>query len=204
VCRLSCSSIRDARTCAHPAINLMENFTNNAIGGLQYQSGTPYSDWYIDDLTMYKANGEVIHSGKKAWVEGLPSTYGPFKAHLHDPDSLSCYETKDGWDMIGQVDVYTNLHIEGSEPKVKDSSGKEWDVVTPAAFHFQYVKDSKANHDGIRLKSTKILCNSGPAHILMLKREHLKPADHGQWLETKYTLGSAYERGQKGMICNSV
>ena len=81
--------------------------------------------------------------------------------------------------QIGQADVYANLHVPGPEPKVRDPSGKEWDVVTNSAFHFEYVKDSKAKHDGIKLKSTKIFCDSGPALMLMLKRGQLKPADLG-------------------------
>lgn len=107
------------------------------------------------------------------------SIYGAFAAHLHDPNFLSCTETKDGWDMIGQANVFGNLHVEGKEPKVKDSMGKEWDVMTPAAFHFEYVRDGKAKHDGVKLQSTKTFCDSGPALMLMLKRGQLKPADLG-------------------------
>ena len=75
--------------------------------------------------------------------------------------------------------MYANLHVAGSEPKVKDGTGKEWDFMTPSAFHFEYVKDSKAEHDGVRLKSTRIFADSGPALMMMLKRGQMKPADLG-------------------------
>ena len=81
--------------------------------------------------------------------------------------------------MLGQANMYANLHVPGSEPKVKDGTGKEWDVVTPSAFHFEYVKDSQAEHDGVRLKSTRIFADSGPALMMMLKRGQMKPADLG-------------------------
>ena len=81
--------------------------------------------------------------------------------------------------VLGQANMYANLHAPGNEPKVKDGSGKQWDVVTPSAFHFAYVKDSRAKHDGVRLQSTRIFADSGPALMMMLKRGQLKPADLG-------------------------
>ena len=81
--------------------------------------------------------------------------------------------------VLGQANMYANLHVPGSEPKVKDGTGKEWDVVTPSAFHFEYVRDSKAEHDGVRLKSTRIFADSGPALMMMLRRGQMKPADLG-------------------------
>ena len=81
--------------------------------------------------------------------------------------------------MIGQAYMFANLRVLGSEPKVKDASGKEWDICNPSVFHFEYVKDSKAKHDGVLLKSTRIFADSGPALMLMMKRGQLKPADIG-------------------------
>jgi hypothetical protein len=81
--------------------------------------------------------------------------------------------------VIGQADVFANIHVPGNEPKPKDSYGKEWDMVSHSAFHFEYVKDSKAKHDGVLLKSTRIFGDTAPALMLMLKRGQLKPADLG-------------------------
>ena len=52
-------------------------------------------------------------------------------------------------------------------------------MVSHSAFHFEYVKDSKAKHDGVLLKSAKIFADSGPALMLMVKRGQLNPADLG-------------------------
>ena len=52
-------------------------------------------------------------------------------------------------------------------------------MVSHSAFHFEYVKDSKAKHDGVLLKSTRIFGDTAPALMLMLKRGQLKPADLG-------------------------
>ena len=81
--------------------------------------------------------------------------------------------------VLGQANMYANLQVPGPEPKVKDGTGKEWDMVTPSAFHFEYVKDSEAKHDGVRLKSTRIFADSGPAMMMMLKRGQVKAADLG-------------------------
>ena len=83
--------------------------------------------------------------------------------------------------MIGQADVSVELGIEGGaeEKETKDAGGKGWDCVTPGAFHFVYVRDEKAAHGGILLKSTRIFADSGPALLKMLKVGLVKPQDHG-------------------------
>ncbi|MCJ1460821.1 hypothetical protein MMC28_011203 [Mycoblastus sanguinarius] len=168
----------DDETRKHPAMKWMEDYTMASIDTRAWDT-IPYSDYHTDDFTLYKADGSVEKGGKQAWEKGLPTVYGPFKSHLHEPNFLVCTETKYGWEMIGQANVYANLHVEGKEPKVKDGSGREWDHVTPGAFHFEYVKDSKAKHQGILLKSSRIFADSGPALMLMLKRGQLKPGDLG-------------------------
>lgn len=80
--------------------------------------------------------------------------------------------------MMGQAQVFGNLHVPGEEPKVRDASGREWDVVTPGAFHFEYVRE-EGNEHGIKLVMTRVFADSGPALVLMLKRGQVKGEDLG-------------------------
>ena len=132
-----------------------------------------------EDLTLYKADGGIERGGKQAWRKGIPDVYGPFKSHLHEPSFIVCWETKHGWEMISEANVYANLHVEGKEAKVKDAGGEEWDHATRGSFHFEFVKDEKAKHGGILMKSGAIFADSMPAQMLMLKRGQLTLGDLG-------------------------
>lgn len=84
--------------------------------------------------------------------------------------------------MFGQADVCVELRGEGEDggkEKVRDAEGRGWDCVTPGAFHFVYVKNEKAAHGGILLKSTRIFADSGPGLMKMLEVGQLKPQDLG-------------------------
>lgn len=61
--------------------------------------------------------------------------------------------------MIGQARLCISLHLGGAEPKIKDVSGKKWDFVMPAAFHFVYGRDKMAKLRGILLESTHFFAN---------------------------------------------
>ena len=88
----------DAETASHPAMKFMENFTRQAIDARGWESGTQASEWHTSDFTLYKANSEVFSGAEESWSKGIPGTYAPFKAHLHEPNFLVCWETKEGWE----------------------------------------------------------------------------------------------------------
>lgn len=122
---------------------------------------------------------QMAPSSTAAKKLGPKSVYAPFRSHLHEPSFLACFETEHGWEMIGQARVCADLQVRGTESRMKDLSGKEWDCVTPGAFHFFYVRDEKAVHGGILLKSSHIFADSGPALVRMLKVGQVKPGDLG-------------------------
>ena len=72
-----------------------------------------------------------------------------------------------------------DMQVRGTEARMKDWSGQEWDCVTPAAFHFVHVRDEKAVHGGVLLKSTPIFADSGSALVTMLKVGQVKPGELG-------------------------
>ncbi|KAL8934990.1 MAG: hypothetical protein Q9216_005639 [Gyalolechia sp. 2 TL-2023] len=161
----------------HPAAAWLKQYTETALDGRAWEKGTPYSEWHTDDYSITKADGTVISGGKEAWEQGAPSLFKPFQAHKHEPNLAVIMETPNGWMMLGQADVYGQLHAPGSEPKVKDSEGKEWDTMTPGAFRFMFVKDGSAPHDGIKMQQTSVFLDSGPTMAKMMKVGMLKPED---------------------------
>ncbi|KAJ9639319.1 hypothetical protein H2201_008311 [Coniosporium apollinis] len=158
---------------SHPAMAWMEKYTNMFDSRAAFDA--PHSDWHTSDYTLHEANGTIVSGGEAGWA-ALKNIYSPFSAHLHDPTFLIWWETEKGWEMIGQADMCANLAAPGGQKK-KDRNGNEWDVIIPSAFHFEYVKDDGAQHDGILLRRTEILADSGPAVVEMMKRGMLKPEE---------------------------
>ena len=69
-----------------------------------------------------------------------------------------------------EADAHNELPGEvGREEMVKDAAGKEWHCVTPASFHFEFVKDEKAARAGLVLKSGRMFADSGPVRSKMSK-----------------------------------
>ena len=122
------------------------------------------------DWTLQKSSGEVVEGNEKAW-KALQEVYAPFKEHVHDPNFFVCWESKDGWELIGTASVYYILQAPG-EGGVKGPHGKQWDGVAPGAFHFDMVK---AGGDKLELRRTSIFTDPSAALVQMLKRGMLKP-----------------------------
>lgn len=128
-----------------------------------------------DDFVYQKATGELIQGGYAA-IEALKETYAPFTENKHEPRCLSCWETDDGWEMMGEAMLFGDLQAPGEKDQIHaDANGRKWDLAIPSSFHFTYVKDPDARHDGIRLAKSVIYSDSFPAVKEMLKRGMMKP-----------------------------
>jgi hypothetical protein len=107
----------------------------------------------------------------------MKATYGPLTAQHHRPYFITCTETEDGYDMIGQASLYANLSGKpaAGERKVTDNDGKKWDLCIPGAFHFHCVK----HEETYLLKRTEMHADTGPLVLGLLKRGVLNPKDLG-------------------------
>lgn len=155
----------DDETRSHPAMKFMEDYTTTIIDKRAWD--TTVSDWLTDDFVLNQADGNTVHGGDASF-KAIQQIYGPFTTNLHYPGLLVCFETETGWTMMGQAHLYADLvgAAGEGEKKVKDASGKEWDVSIPSAFLFDYVKTEK----GIRLSRTDIHGDSLPAVQILMKR----------------------------------
>lgn len=74
--------------------------------------------------------------------------------------------------MIGQAHVFARLrgNVTAQEKKVQDLAGRDWDIKVPGAFHFWYVKQEGAPHDGIVMKKEEVMSDSLPAMQLLMAR----------------------------------
>lgn len=164
----------DDHTRSNPAMKWMEQYT------IAYETSgvrdRPYTEWNTEDNTFIASDGTV--SKGEAGFEANKAAYAPLAKFHHEPYFVVCVETDYGWEMIGQARIYANLAGErGADepPKIKDNAtgngkGEEWDVMVPGAFRFEYVKDDKGVHDGIRLRKTEIMADNLPVVMTMAKR----------------------------------
>jgi len=162
----------DDESRTHPAMKWMETYTQ-AVDRKAWNN-EPSSNWLSSDHTLQKSTGEVVSGGDASWAAFREQVYAPMKEHLHDPQYLVCWETENGWEMLGVAMLHYDLAVPGEGSKVKDGQGKEWDGVIPAAFDFQYVKQSDG---GIKLAKSSIFNDPTAAVVGMLKRGMLKPED---------------------------
>ena len=155
----------------HPAMKWMEKVTND------FDANGPSAKWYTSDASVQKGDGSEYH-GQEQTVAAIKEVYGPFTAYHHEPYFVMCSATDDGYEMLGQAKLFANLPGApgAGESKVKDKSGKEWDLAVPAAFHFWYVHDEKA---GMAIKRTEIMSDGSVPMVIMLKRGLISAKDLG-------------------------
>lgn len=151
----------------------MEDYTINFNARRGWES--PSTDWHSSDYTLVKADGSRYTDPEAAYKE-QKDMYAPFTKEFHEPYFLVCWETDNGWAMLGQAHMFANCAGEpaAGEVKVKDLQGREWDVKIPGAFHFTYVKTEGAAHGGIVMSKAEIMSDSMPAVQILLKRGALK------------------------------
>ncbi|KAI4129154.1 MAG: hypothetical protein LQ347_003894 [Umbilicaria vellea] len=159
--------IWDVVTRKHSAMAWMESYTTKQFD--RKNLATPYHHYHTDDFLFPTLQRHRRPWRRRGWAAAA-QLYGPFTAPLHEPSYILVTETEAGWNMIGVANVYFQLPGEPStEVKVRDGGGKEWDVVVPSSFRFEYVK-SATKEGGIVLKSTKIYADTAPVLAQMLKR----------------------------------
>ncbi|KAF2032774.1 hypothetical protein EK21DRAFT_109519 [Setomelanomma holmii] len=162
----------DDETRTHPAMKWMEQYTHAV--DRKVWNDEPSSNWLTSDHKFQKSTGEVVSGGDASFTVLREQVYAPLKEHLHDAQFLVCWETENGWEMLGIAMLHYNLAVPGDGNKVKGKDGKEWDGVMPAAFDFVYVKQSDG---GIKLGKTAIFNDPTAAVVGMLKRGMMKPED---------------------------
>ena len=159
----------------HPAMKFMEAATHD------FDANGPTAKWYTSDPSFQKADGSEYH-GLEQTVSAFKELYGAFTSYHHEPYFLICSATDEGYEMLGQAKLFANLpgKAAAGESKVKDPSGKEWDMAVPGAFHFWYVPDEKAeNGQGMGIKRTEVMCDGSVPMGIMLKRGLISPKDLG-------------------------
>jgi hypothetical protein len=165
----------DETTRKHPAMKWMEAFNKD------FDTHGPSPKWYTADASFQKADGTEFHGREQVMVANK-ELYGSLTSYFHEPYFVTCNETEDGYEMLGQAKLFANLPGKPSagERKVKDKSGKEWDMSIPGAFHFWYVNDEKAENGlGIAIKRTEIMSDGSVPMGIMLKRGLISAQDLG-------------------------
>ena len=177
-----------AETRAHPALKFLEEYAATHFDQQAWNTNH-YSEWHTHDWHFQKPDNTVHSGGHEAWTEGIPSIYGRFSGHWHDPTFFVVWETEEGYEMIGQANVWLDLDVaegelekkKGEWEKVKDRNGKEWDAVMPGSFHFGFVKAEGGgeNGHGLLMNYTQMFADSAPVTGLMIKAGLVTKEDLG-------------------------
>jgi hypothetical protein len=169
----------DEETRKHPAMKWMEAYTNFVD---QRNFDKLYSEWHTEDCEYHKHDGTVVSGGAECWRES-EKTFGVFTSFLHRPYFLMCTETDNGWEMLGQAYLCANIVGEpiAGEKTVNDPDDNAWDVVVPSGFHFEYVKDGNAMHEGILMKKNETMSDSWPIMYILMRRGLFKAETTGKW-----------------------
>lgn len=177
-----------AETRAHPALKFLEEYAASHFDQQAWNTNH-FSEWHHSDWHLTKADNTVVSGGHEVWTEGIPSIYGPFAGHLHDPTFLIVWDTEEGYEMIGEANVFLDLNVaeedkgadESGTTKEKDSNGKEWDALMPGSFHFWFAKaeGGEGNTHGLLMKRTQLFADSAPITGLMIKKGLVKKEDLG-------------------------
>ena len=164
----------DDTTREHPALKMMETITNEFD-----KTNVLNPAWYAADSSFQKTDGSQ-HHGLDAAMMTTRQNYEPLQTHYHEPHSIVCVETDDGYKMWGQATLFGNLAgvpAEG-ETKVTDRMGREWDVELPGGWFNYYVRDEHAKNGlGMVIKRSEVAADSAITMRAMLKRGLISASD---------------------------
>ncbi|MCJ1319178.1 hypothetical protein MMC15_004511 [Xylographa vitiligo] len=164
----------DDTTREHPALKMMETITNEFD-----KTNVLNPAWYAADSSFQKTDGSQ-HHGLEAAMMTTRQNYEPLQTHYHEPHSIVCVETDDGYKMWGQATLFGNLAgvpAEG-ETKVTDRMGREWDVELPGGWFNYYVRDEHAKNGlGMVIKRSEVAADSAITMRAMLKRGLISASD---------------------------
>jgi hypothetical protein len=155
----------------HPAIAWLEKYTKAFDSRESW--ATPHSEWHTEDYVYTKATGETF-CGAAAW-NAAHKDYAPFKAMCNEPKWGCIWETKSGWEMVGEVILFADFAVEGREKKFEDLQGRRWDLGMPGMLRFEIVRDEGSKHEGIKLKRIQNFSDTRPVIMEMLKRGMIAP-----------------------------
>ena len=164
---------------AHPALDFLEYYGGQVFDKQAWKT-EHFSHWHTHDYTFTRPDGSVVSGGHEAWTDGHHSLYGDFSGHQHDPIFFVVWETQDGWELIGEGNVYADFAAGGDVgDKVKNRTGREWHTLMYGSFHFEFVRSEagEKNKYGILIKSLRIFADSLPILGGKIKRGIVKKED---------------------------
>ena len=107
------------------------------------------ADYYHEDFSVNTPHAEKHTHGHGAFADSVGKFFiGPFKEFKHLDYTRTAVQTKEGWDMYTRAEIYANLKGDPlpHERRIKDDSGREWDVVVPVFYYHELIKVQGAPH----------------------------------------------------------
>jgi hypothetical protein len=146
----------------------VETFNNPAV----LKNKEAFAKWHTADFVYNNSDG-TKYDGFEAAYAAIQQIYTPFAGFSHEPSFFNCWETEEGWEMVGTATMYADLPVPGGEKTNEDLHGKKWDLGLPGMFHFWYVKDD-SGPGGFKMKRSDVFSDTFPAVQEMVKRGMIK------------------------------
>jgi hypothetical protein len=161
----------DEKYLAHPAVRYLKDCTNAWDSGEAKKM--PWDEWNSTDFTYRKGDGVSVRG--EAGFNAMLKDYSPMAAHVHEPRSVACWETQNGWEILAEAMLYLDLPVPGAEKKQADLTGRKWDLAVPGMFRFVLVKEAGSKHDGLKTEALEANADGSSVLIEMVKRGMVKP-----------------------------
>jgi hypothetical protein len=117
---------------AHPAMAWMEKYTK--MWDERKVTEENASEWNTTDYIYIDAKG-IATKGAVEAHRAATATYAPFSEYHHEPNGpLACWETENGYFMMGQATLFADLPVPGEAKSKADASGKNWDLAIPGKY----------------------------------------------------------------------
>lgn len=117
------------QACSHPAIAWMEKYTKMWDGRKVSEENA--AEWNTNDYVFTDGKG-VSTKGAVEAHRAATAAYAPFSGYHHEPNGpLSCWETGNGYFMIGQATLFADLPVPGDAKSKVDAEGRSWDLAMP-------------------------------------------------------------------------
>jgi hypothetical protein len=143
----------NAESRKHAVLKAMEVMTRG------YETDGLVAKWTTTDASFQNTDGSESY-GAESISTAAKGIFGRFASFYHEPQLTVCIEADDEFHTLCQVKLYGTLLSApaAGAGKVKDRSGKEWDVAIPGCYFSVIVYDDKAaNGLGMALKRAEFM-----------------------------------------------
>ncbi|KAI9768514.1 MAG: hypothetical protein M1839_004036 [Geoglossum umbratile] len=143
----------NAKSRKHTVLKMIEGVMRG------YETDRLLAKWTAADASLQNSDGSEI-LGLESVSTAVNGIYERFASFYHEPQLTVCIKVDDGFNTLCQLKIYASLLSApaAGASKVRDNSGKEWDVAIPGCYYNVITYDDKAaNGLGMTFKRVEFM-----------------------------------------------